>query len=36
MVLSEEISKKSKTACNGDLKLDTLDVVEIDFKFTIV
>ena len=28
--------EKSKTACNGGLKLDTLDVARIDFKFTMM
>ena len=28
--------EKSKTACNGGLKLDSLNVARIDFKFTIV
>ena len=36
MIISEEMFAKSKTACSGGLKLDTLDVARIDFKYTVV
>ena len=36
MIISEEMFGKSKTECNGGLKLDTLDVARIDFKCTVV
>ena len=36
MIILEEMFGKYKTACNGGLKLDTLDVARIDFKFTVV